>query len=254
MQNVKPKKHLGQHFLTDKNIAVRIVELLVAQKEDNVLEIGPGKGVLSEMLMPQYPRLTMLELDKESVKYLKFHFQSHASQVIFADVLKWDWDKLAADSWIISNLPYNISSPVLFKILENRPLVKGAVFMLQKEVAQRICSPPGNKTYGILSVLLGYYYDLSYEFSVPPSAFYPPPKVQSGVIRLIRKELEPGVDFEDFKKVVKAGFSKRRKTLRNALRPLLRPGVSLPEEILKSRAEQLSPADFVAITKQLFLR
>jgi 16S rRNA (adenine1518-N6/adenine1519-N6)-dimethyltransferase len=249
MRDVKPKKHLGQHFLKDRNIAQRIVALLQAPPEAPVIEIGPGKGVLSQYLLPQYPNLQLVEIDDESVAYLEENFTDPAPQIVHEDFLKWD---LAAahpgDSHFIGTLPYNISSPIFFKLLENREIVKEGVFLIQREVARRICSPPGNKTYGILSVLLGYYFELKYAFTVPPGAFQPPPRVQSGVMRMERKVQEEAVEFSMLKKVVKAAFNQRRKTLRNALKGLSFSTFEGKEALMSKRAEQLPIEDFVRLT------
>ncbi|MEO0468703.1 MAG: 16S rRNA (adenine(1518)-N(6)/adenine(1519)-N(6))-dimethyltransferase RsmA [Bacteroidota bacterium] len=252
MHNLKPKKYLGQHFLTDQNTALRIVEALTAGAEAEVVEIGPGQGVLTTHLYQKYPRFSVVEVDPDAVAYLEKAFANPPLSIIHQDVLKWQpKDHLSPDSFFIGNLPYNISSPFFFHMLDNLTYIKEGVFMIQKEVAERICAEKGKKIYGILSVLMGAYFDLSYEFSVPPSVFRPPPKVMSGVIRIVRKDAFPEVPFSSLKRVVKAGFNQRRKTLRNALKSL--PLADFPEKefYFTQRAEQLSVDDFVKIAGAL---
>ncbi len=252
MHNLKPKKHLGQHFLTDQGIALRITELLRAESSDQVVEIGPGKGVLSQYLMEQFENLRLIEVDPEAITYLTATFDPSKFELVHQDILKWDWAQgTPPDSHFIGNLPYNISSPIFFKLLEHQPQVKEAVFMIQKEVAQRICEGPGSKTYGILSVLLGAYFELEYAFTVGPGAFHPPPKVQSAVIRLTRRDNPPEVEFPQLKRVVKQAFSQRRKTLRNALKGLSFKDFEEKAFWMTKRAEQLGVADFVKLTKML---
>lgn len=239
MHKLKPKKHLGQHFLHDGGVAQRIVKALRASEADEVVEIGPGEGVLTRYLFERYPHFTAIEVDPEAVFYLKQNF-SRALKVLHRDVLQWQpAEELGRPAHLVGNLPYNISSPFFFMLLENRAWVKEGVFMIQKEVADRICAGPGSKTYGILSVLLGTYFELSYEFSVPPGAFRPPPKVMSGVIRLVAKADPPAVDFEALRKLTKAAFGQRRKTLRNALKSQALDWAQFPEEWPGLRAEQL---------------
>jgi len=255
---VRAKKSLGQHFLTDQNIAKTIVEAL----EDNpsapcdVLEIGPGMGVLSQYLLKREDLdLKMVELDNESVDYLLTHFDNANGKVIYADYLKLDLSKVFRDKYrVIGNFPYNISSQIFFKILEDKDKVPEVVCMIQKEVADRIAEKPGSKTYGILSVLLQAWYDIEYVIAVGPGAFCPPPKVKSAVIRLKRNSrIELGVDEKLFKTVVKTAFNQRRKTLRNALKPLItqemiNSGVT-SEPVFDLRAERLGVEDFVALTR-----
>lgn len=255
MAYVKPKKRLGQHFLKDLSIAHDIVAGLVDLPEINrVLEIGPGTGVLSDMLIAdhEFEQLILMDLDKESIEFLNNKYPKDAAEIIYADFLKEDIVRLFGQEKfsIIGNFPYNISSQIFFKVLDMKEHVGEVVCMLQKEVAQRIASKEGNKDYGILSVLLQAYYDIEYLFTVPPEVFNPPPKVNSGVIRLVRNQTEKlDCDEKLFKKVVKAGFNMRRKTLRNALKPLNLPASLIENEVLNKRAEQLSVADFVALTK-----
>lgn len=248
---VTPKKHLGQHFLTDKNIAQKIVGLLSADAAQTVVEIGPGRGVLTQYLLARYPSLRIIEIDDEAVQYIRSEFAAFQPQVIHTDFLQWKpANDIGPNASFIGNLPYNISSPIFFSFLDNRAFVQEAVCMIQKEVAERIAAPPGSKTYGILSVLLGYYFDIKYEFSVPPSVFAPPPKVMSAVITLRRKDVPAGeVRYERLKHIVKAAFNQRRKTLRNALKGIELPDFPEKEHLLTLRAEQLSVADFVKLAQ-----
>ncbi len=250
---VRPKKFLGQHFLKDQNIASKIVEALVLPQElSPVVEIGPGTGVLTHFLTEKKNiELTLIEIDRESVAYLKEKFPTLTPRLVEGDFLELDLRKLiAGDFYIIGNFPYNISSQIFFKALEHRSQVKQIVCMLQKEVADRIAEKEGSKTYGILSVLLQAYYDIQYLFKVPPGVFHPPPKVMSAVIRLTRNNrITLGCDEVLFHKVVKQGFQNRRKTLRNALKPLnLSTSVSLLP-IMEKRAEQLSVEQFISLTQ-----
>ncbi|MEM7368846.1 MAG: 16S rRNA (adenine(1518)-N(6)/adenine(1519)-N(6))-dimethyltransferase RsmA [Bacteroidota bacterium] len=250
MHNLKPKKYLGQHFLTDQQIASRIVHTLEAGPEKMVIEIGPGEGVLTHMLVDRYEQLTVLEVDPDAVTYLHQRFAKARVHIRQVDVLKWPiGDELQTPAHFIGNLPYNISSPIFFQLLEHRDKVAEGVFMIQKEVGLRICAPKGNKTYGILSVLLGAYFDLEYKFSVPPTVFRPPPKVDSAVIRLSRKANPPTIAFKTLKRVVKLAFNQRRKTLRNALKSLNLPDFEGKEEMMKLRAEQLGVEEFVHLAQ-----
>jgi 16S rRNA (adenine1518-N6/adenine1519-N6)-dimethyltransferase len=249
---VKPKKHLGQHFLTDQDIARRIVALLsMHQGYDTVLEIGPGMGVLTDFLIQSQQYEThLIDIDAESVEYLNKHYPTLQGRIIQGDFLRQNLDTLFDKPFaIIGNFPYNISSQIFFKVLDYRDKVPEIVCMLQKEVAQRIASPPGNKDYGILSVLLQAYYTIEYQFTVHEHVFHPPPKVKSGVIRLKRNEVKK-LDCDEvlFKRIVKQGFNNRRKTLRNALKPFGLPEVMLTDPLLDKRAEQLGVADFVYLT------
>jgi 16S rRNA (adenine1518-N6/adenine1519-N6)-dimethyltransferase len=252
---VRPKKHLGQHFLRDKQIAQRITESLSGHGGyDQVLEVGPGTGVLTEFLVSTYQdRLTLIDLDEESVHYLLKNFPSLQASIHHADFLKTDLNVLMKKPFaVIGNFPYNISSQIFFHILENKDIVPEVVGMIQKEVAERLVSPPGSKQYGILSVLLQAYYSLEYLFTVEPHVFHPPPKVRSAVIRLKRNEVESlNCDEVLFKRVVKQGFQNRRKTLRNALKPLNLPGSKTTLPVFDQRAEQLSVAAFVELTNHI---
>lgn len=246
---VRAKKSLGQHFLRDLDAAHRIVELMSRHGGyDDVLEIGPGMGVLTQFLLEHKEYTTsVVELDRESVEYLNKFYPQLRERIFSADFLKLDLTTLFGGKifGIVGNFPYNISSQIFFKVLENKDLVPEVVCMLQKEVAVRIASKPGNKDYGILSVLLQAFYDIEYSFSLGPHVFDPPPKVNSGVIRLKRNNIyDLGCDEKKFIQVVKMGFNQRRKTLRNALRAL-----GLPDNpLMDKRAEQLGVQDFITLT------
>jgi len=253
MQKVRPKKHLGQHFLTDQQIARNIVDLLQLPRETkDVLEIGPGMGVLTQYLIQlKNLNLTVIDIDAESIVYLKENFPVLRGKTIEADFLKTDIGGIFPGYVsVIGNFPYNISSQIFFKVLDHRHQVTEVVGMLQKEVAERLAAPPGSKVYGILSVLLQAYYTIEYKFTVPPHVFEPPPKVQSAVIRLERNEtVELNCNEKKFTEVVKLSFGTRRKTLRNCLRPYKLPEAITQMDIFEKRAEQLSVADFVELTR-----
>lgn len=252
---VTPKKHLGQHFLTDLSIAQQIAESLTGHGGyQHILEVGPGMGVLTQFLVNDTTKeLQVIELDHESVKYLQKNFPVLEGKIIQGDFLQYDLQKVTNGSLaIIGNFPYNISSQIFFKALDNKNRVTEVVGMLQKEVAERLASPPGKKDYGILSVLLQAFYTVEYLFTVEPEVFDPPPKVRSAVIRVKRNDVM-ALDCDEvmFKKVVKQGFNMRRKTLRNALKSLNLPITEVPSSTLDKRAEQLSVFDFVELTNQL---
>ena len=291
VMEVRAKKSLGQHFLTDQDIARRIVDALQGSP---VLEVGPGMGVLTKYLIPQLagqalepgrvhsrfaaaeyglsstpapatevteqsptvsPRLKAIEIDKESVAYLKKHFPELGDGLIEGDFLKMDLQGLFPGQFsIIGNFPYNISSQIFFKIIDNRDLVPEVVCMIQKEVAERIAEKPGTKTYGILSVFLQAWYDIEYLFTVGSGAFNPPPKVQSAVIRLTRNSrTELGCDEKLFKTIVKTAFGQRRKTLRNSLKPIYADRTLSGAEgpVFDLRPERLSVEDFIDLTLRL---
>ena len=251
MNEVRAKKFLGQHFLTDEGIARRIVDSL-SPAAGRVLEIGPGMGVLTKYLVTREDTdFRVVEIDRESVAWLHEHFPT--LQVIEGDFLRMDLTELFHDTCaIIGNFPYNISSQILFRVFDQRKTVTELVGMFQKEVAERVCAAPGSKTYGILSVLLSAFYDMEYLFTVPEHVFNPPPKVKSGVIRMVRNGVKSfGCDEKLFVQTVKAGFNQRRKTLRNALRQLSLPLAAVPDSLLAMRAEQLSVDDFITITKAI---
>ncbi len=245
---VRPKKHLGQHFLTDHNIARKIAGQLSYRYP--VLEIGPGKGILTHYIL-EHPcsRFLLMEIDTEAVDFLKHVFPDLKESVVEADVLKSDLSSLfESDFSVIGNFPYNISSQIFFRILEYPHQVKEVVCMLQKEVAQRIASIPGTKEYGILSVLLQTFYTVEYLFQVNETVFFPRPKVKSAVIRLIRNDRKVLPVAETFFfHLVKTAFNQRRKTLRNALKSILPDNHTVPERFLEKRAEQLSVEDFIEI-------
>lgn len=253
--DVRAKKALGQHFLTDQSIAKSIVDALTQDSEvSGVLEIGPGMGVLTKYLLQREDiDPVMIEIDKESVDYLLTHFDGIEGKIIEGDYLKLDVTGLFEGKYrVIGNFPYNISSQIFFKILEDKDRVPEVVCMIQKEVADRIAERPGTKVYGILSVLLQAWYDIEYVLSVGPGAFAPPPKVKSAVIRLKRNSrTELGCDEKLFKTVVKTAFNQRRKTLRNALKPLLKEGADTTDPVFDLRAEKLSVEDFIALTALL---
>ena len=252
---VKAKKHLGQHFLKDEGIALNIADALVdVISEGDVIEIGPGTGVLSKYLIDKTPgKLWLIDLDQESIDYLHKHYSKIKETTFYGDFLKNDLSFVTTDKFhVIGNFPYNISSQIFFKILDFKNRVEKVVGMLQYEVAKRLASPPGNKDYGILSVLLQAYYDIEYLFDVEAYVFDPPPKVRSGVIRLVRNKKQ-SLDCDEilFKSIVKQGFQNRRKTLRNALKPLNLPDEVKSNTLLERRAETLSVDDFVYLTKEV---
>ena len=257
---VRAKKSLGQHFLTDRSIAKAIVDSLIVnhkQKEPvQVLEIGPGMGVLTSFLLQRSEiDLKLVEIDRESVEYLLSHFPDMPGRLFQEDFLKMRLDKIFNDDFmVIGNFPYNISSQIFFKILENKERIPQVVCMIQKEVAERIAEKPGTKIYGILSVLLQVWYDIEYLFTVGSGAFAPPPKVQSAVIRLRRNNRsELGVDESLFKNIVKTAFNQRRKTLRNSLKPLLGEKMAdiSDNPVFDLRPERLSVEDFISLAKML---
>lgn len=251
---VRAKKALGQHFLTDQSIARTIVSSLREGGERDVLEIGPGMGVLSRYLLERDDiDLKLVEIDGESVNYLLTHYPAIEGKLYSADYLKLDMRELFSGNYrVIGNFPYNISSQIFFKILDDKDKVPEVVCMIQKEVADRIAEKPGSKTYGILSVLLQAWYDIDYIISVGSGAFCPPPKVQSAVIRLRRNSrTELGCDERQFRQVVKTAFNQRRKTLRNALKPMLPEGFDCSDPVFDLRAERLSVEDFIALTLRI---
>jgi 16S rRNA (adenine1518-N6/adenine1519-N6)-dimethyltransferase len=246
---IKPKKHLGQHFLNDENIARKIIGFL-PDGTINVVEIGPGTGILTKYIL-QNKNISsfFLEIDPESVRFLHQTYPEIKGRLINADILEYNLSLIPAPFTIIGNFPYNISTQILFKVIEYRKVIPEVIGMFQKEVAERVASPPGSKKYGILSVLLQAYYDIEYLFTVSENVFYPPPKVKSGVIRLRRNNIERlECDEGLFFRVVKTAFNQRRKTLRNALKSLNISGPGTLPALMEKRAEQLSVADFVSLT------
>lgn len=256
MHKVRAKKHLGQHFLKNPAQAQRLAEALSGEGYQQVLEIGPGMGVLTQFLLQGSAQVRVAEIDVESVRYLEQHFPQLAKNIIPGDVLQLDWSSIMGQKSfaLVGNYPYNISSQIIFKMLSHRTWIPEMVGMFQKEVAERLVAPPGSKTYGILSVLCAAYYDREYLFTLEPEEFRPAPKVRSGVIRMRRKEPEAQAQCEPdlLIRVVKTAFNQRRKTLRNALKALNLPLQSLPPSLLQKRAEQLSYLEFVALTESLY--
>jgi len=250
MRNVKPKKYLGQHFLNDENIASKVVDSLSLSNYLNVLEIGPGTGVLTKYLIKKNINLKLVEIDNESVEFLKTHLSIDPLIILQHDFLKLDLSNIFTENFaIIGNFPYNISTQIIFKVLEYKNSVPELIGMFQKEVAERICEKKGSKKYGILSVLTQTYYDTKYLFSVPASVFTPPPKVISAVIRLVRKEqIDINYNEKLFFKVVKLSFQQRRKTLRNSLKSFNLSDILREDAIFDLRPEQLSVRDFIYIT------
>lgn len=254
MSKVRAKKHLGQHFLRDLQVAEWIATSLEGfGGSRNVLEIGPGMGVLTDFLVEKPWELTLIEIDKESVVYLREKYAKHSLRIVEGDFLDNQYRTLYNTPYaIIGNFPYNISSQIFFKVLEERHQVMEVVGMLQKEVAERITAKKGNKTYGILSVLLQAFYETAYLFTVPPEVFDPPPKVQSGVIQLKRNSVrELPCNEKLFFRLVKQAFHTRRKTLRNALKPMGLSDEFKGMDMLDLRAEQLGVEEFVYLTQKL---
>ena len=255
MANVRPKKALGQHFLTDLGVAARIAATLDAAPGLPVLEIGPGMGVLTRFILDAGRDLRVVKVDTESVDYLRTHFPALDGRIIEGDFLRLPLDELFGGEpfALIGNYPYNISSQIFFHMLDYRGQVPFCSGMLQKEVAERLGAAPGTKARGILSVLLQMWYDVRYLFTVPPGVFNPPPKVHSGVIELRRNErTDAGCDEALFKTVVKTTFGQRRKTIRNSIRGLVPPGAPLPDSpLLALRPEQLSVEQFIELTLEV---
>ncbi len=252
---VKPKKALGQHFLTDMSVARRIADTISDCPDLPVVEVGPGTGVLTQFILADGRDLTVIELDSESVEYLRAGNLPGLlpERIVEADFLRLDLSELMGGRkfCLTGNYPYNISSQIFFKLLDNRDLIPECTGMLQREVAERICAGPGTKTRGILSVLLQVWYDTEYLFTVSENVFNPPPKVKSGVIRLRRNSVtDPGCDFARMRTVVKTTFGQRRKTIRNSAKSLLPPGVVFPADspLGAMRPEQLSVEQFVQLT------
>ena len=252
MIKVTPKKKLGQHFLVDLNIAKKISETLKYKNYNDVLEIGPGMGVLTKFIL-QKTIPYVVELDLESVKYLRSKFPELKERIICDDFLKIDIKTLFKKPIaVIGNFPYNISSQIVFKVIENRDIIPFFSGMFQKEVAERICEPPGSKKYGIISVLCQIYFSTKFLFSVSSSVFNPKPKVSSAVIQMIRKE-DLIIDFNQklLFTIVKTSFQQRRKTLRNSLKKLSLPKIITEDSIFDVRPESLSCDTFVKLTKMI---
>lgn len=262
LHKVKPKKFLGQHFLTDLSIAQRIADTVDVCPVLPVLEVGPGMGVMTQFLAQKPRQLKVVEIDFESVRYLRDHFPMLEEGIIEDDFLTMQLDRtFHGQSFVLTgNYPYNISSQIFFKMLEYKHLIPCCTGMVQKEVAERIAARPGSKTYGILSVLIQAWYDVEYLFTVEPGVFNPPPKVRSAVIRLTRNQTQQlDCDESLFRRVVKTTFNQRRKTLRNNIRPLL-TDLHLDDEtmtqlladtLFNQRPEQLSVDDFITLTRRI---
>lgn len=256
--SVRPKKHLGQHFIKDESVCQRIAEAI---SEDltvkKVLEVGPGMGALTKFLLPNTAFEThVVELDEESVDYLHENYPALHGRIYSRDFLKEDLSGMFDEQFaVVGNFPYNISSQILFKVLDYKDQIPTVVGMFQKEVAERISEKPGTKKYGITSVLLQAWYDIEYLFTVDPEVFIPPPKVKSGVIRLRRNKVHDlGCDEKLFKRLVKTAFNQRRKTLRNSLKSLineLNPEMDTSDEIFQRRPETLSVEEFISLTQRL---
>ena len=253
MELVKAKKHLGQHFLKDLNIAQKIADTLSLANYKKVVEIGAGMGVLTQFLLKKDTEVYVVEIDKESVAYLEAYYPELRGKIIADDFLKYNIAGYLREPFaIIGNFPYNISTQIVFKLLELRDYVPEFSGMFQKEVAERICEREGSKTYGILSVLVQAFYEATYLFTVSEGVFNPPPKVKSGVLRLVRKpNYHLDCDEALFFTIVKTAFNQRRKTLRNSLKPLLTNESLKKNSIFDKRPEQLPWQDFVFITKEI---
>jgi len=253
--SVRPKKHLGQHFLKDVSIAERIAESLTRTGYKHVLEIGPGTGVLTQFLIqdPDH-ELWVIEVDQESIAYLHDHYPDLSPRIVEGDFLRFPLTDITSEPIAVAgNFPYNISSQILFRVLEFRDQIPEVVGMFQREVARRVASPPGSKEYGIISVLLQLYYNIEYLFTVDEHVFHPPPKVKSGVIRLVRNNVRSLPCSEKrLTQVVKTAFNQRRKTLRNSLRSLASSPELLQGDIFSKRPEQLGTDAFIELTQHLF--
>ena len=251
MFTVRAKKALGQHFLKDEGIAARIAGTLDGFPQLPVLEVGPGTGMLTQFLLKNDRDLTVVEIDRESIAYLQQHFPQLSERIVQQDFLKMELGALYPGEFcVIGNYPYNISSQIFFKVLDNKELIPCCTGMIQKEVAERMAAKPGSKAYGILSVLMQAWYDIEYLFTVGEEAFIPPPKVKSAVIRLTRNDRKQlNCNPSLFKTVVKTSFNQRRKMLRNSIKSLLPGNVELPDNpMLTKRPEQLSIEQFVELT------
>ena len=258
MKTVRPKKNLGQHFLTDLNIAKAIADTVDACPELPVLEVGPGMGVLTQYLMPKGRELKVVEIDKESVIYLNEKYPELRQSIVGEDFLRMDLNNLFNGRKFVltGNYPYDISTQIFFKMLDNKDLIPCCTGMIQREVAQRMASAPGTKAYGILSVLIQAWYDVEYLFTVDENVFNPPPKVKSAVIRMTRNGVEDlGCDWPLFRRVVKTVFNQRRKMLRSSLKPLFQNGMPdagfFDNEIMTRRPEQLAISQFVELTNMV---
>jgi 16S rRNA (adenine1518-N6/adenine1519-N6)-dimethyltransferase len=257
MKQVRPKKNLGQHFLTDLSIAKRIADTVDACPDIPVLEVGPGMGVMTQYIVEKPRPFKVVEIDRESVEYLNEHFPKLRENILGEDFLRMDLRKVFDGQQFVltGNYPYDISSQIFFKMLDNRDLIPCCTGMIQREVARRMASQPGNKQYGILSVLIQAWYDVEYLFTVEPGVFNPPPKVQSAVIRMTRNKVQKlGCNEELFKRIVKTTFNQRRKMLRVSLKQMLpadSPFYNEYSTVLTKRPEQLTIPEFVELTNWL---
>lgn len=250
MHSVKPKKFLGQHFLKDLRVASAIADTVDAYPDIPILEVGPGMGVLTQFLMPKGREVKVVEIDFESVAYLREHYPALEENIIEDDFLKMHLDRTFGGRQFVltGNYPYNISSQIFFKMLDFKELIPCCTGMIQKEVAERLAAKPGTKAFGILSVLIQLWYDVEYLFTVPPGVFNPPPKVQSAVIRMTRNNVtDPGCDVRLLTRIVKQAFQQRRKMLRGSLKGLIPEG----HEFGTLRPEQLSVEQFIQLTNDI---
>ncbi|MCR5313831.1 MAG: 16S rRNA (adenine(1518)-N(6)/adenine(1519)-N(6))-dimethyltransferase RsmA [Bacteroidaceae bacterium] len=255
MPAVKPKKFLGQHFLTDLKVANDIADTIDACPDIPVLEVGPGMGVLTQYILKKNRPFKVVEIDKESVPYLQEHFPELGENIIEADFLKMDLQKVFDGKPFVltGNYPYNISSQIFFKMVEHKEIIPCCTGMIQKEVAERMAAKPGSKTYGVLSVLIQAWYDVEYLFTVNENVFNPPPKVKSAVIRLTRNKKENlGCDEALFRRIVKTVFTMRRKMMRNGMKQILgKDSPLLADPIFNLRPEQLSVEEFINLTNRV---
>ncbi len=242
---VKPKKHLGQHFLVDERIAQKITDLLQPQPHETIIEVGPGKGVLTQFLIKNPNPVRAIDIDSESIEYLNQNLKSPNLEIVYHDILTYDFPD---NTVLIGNLPYNISSPIFFHVLSNIHKIRRGVVMIQKEVADRICAGCGTRESGILTVLMEYAYKTKNCFKVKPGSFYPPPGVDSAVMTFERKDDREDLDFESFKKFTKLAYSQRRKMLRNTLSGLHKP---IPEFYQTKRPEELSFEQILALFHEM---
>ena len=255
MDSIKPKKFLGQHFLTDLSVAQRIANTVDACSDIPILEVGPGMGVLTQYIIPKQRPFKVVEIDFDSVPYLHEHFPELGDNIIEGDFLKMDLQKVFDGKPFVltGNYPYNISSQIFFKMVENRDLIPCCTGMIQKEVAERLAASPGGKTYGVLTVLIQAWYDVEYLFTVHENVFNPPPKVKSAVIRLTRNNKQTlGCDEQFFRRIVKTVFTMRRKMMRNGMKQILgKDSPMLADPIFVKRPEQLSVQDYITLTNRV---
>ena len=255
MDSIKPKKFLGQHFLTDLSVAQRIANTVDACPDIPILEVGPGMGVLTQYIIPKQRPFKVVEIDFDSVPYLHEHFPELGDNIIEGDFLKMDLQEVFDGKPFVltGNYPYNISSQIFFKMVENRNLIPCCTGMIQKEVAERMAASPGGKTYGVLSVLIQAWYDVEYLFTVHENVFNPPPKVKSAVIRLIRNNKQTlGCDEQLFRRIVKTVFTMRRKMMRNGMKQILgKDSPMLADQMFTKRPEELSVQDYVDLTNRV---